>query len=234
MAIDISFRDAWVGVAECDQCITRQSALFSVLEENELQLSRCPINKYSFKHGSVIYRSGEKAHEIFTLRKGLLKLERFLPDGNQRIVRLIRANDVFGIEALVNPNYEHDAVVLEDAELCKIPVETVRELADSNPTLHKEIMNRWQSALSEADNWLTELLTGTAKQRVARLLLKFSDPDTAQCSLLSREDMGAMLSVTTETASRIIAEFKRNEYLEEIGPNLYRCDIDSLTDVAEG
>ena len=232
MAIDISFRDAWVGMADCKHCSSRELSLFASLEEDELEHTRCPINKYKFRHGNVIYRANEKGHEIFTLRSGMLKLERFLPDGNQRIVRLVRPNDVFGMETLVKSHYEHDAVVLQDAELCKIPVETVNRLAEENPTLHREIMNRWQSALSEADDWLTELLSGTAKQRVARLLLKLIN-DEGNCSLLSREDMGAMLSVTTETASRIVAEFKRQGLLNEISHNTYHCDEDALTDIAD-
>lgn len=232
MVTDVSFRDAWVGAADCSKCQSREFSLFSSVNEADLASGRSPVNTYRFKHGSVVYRAEEKGHEIFTLKTGLIKLERFLPDGNQRIVRLIHPHDVFGIEVLVNPAYEHDAVVLEDAELCKIPVDMVHSLAGKNPKLHMEIMARWQSALSEADNWLTELLTGTAKQRVARLLLKLSDGNDARCSLLSREDMGAMLSVTTETASRIIAEFKRKGYLEEIGMNTYRCDTDALMDVA--
>ncbi len=231
MAIDISFRDAWIGVANCANCPSRELSLFAGLDEEDLKNSRCPINKYRFKHGSVIYRENERGHEIFTLQSGLIKLERFLPDGNQRIVRLIRPNDVFGIETLVNPIYEHDAVVLEDASICKIPVDIVQNLAEKNPTLHTQIMQRWQSALAEADDWLTELLSGTAKQRVARLLLKLTD-DGGCCSLLSREDMGAMLSVTTETASRIVAEFKRKKLLEEIGSNRYRCDKSALQELS--
>ncbi|HBR97625.1 MAG TPA: Crp/Fnr family transcriptional regulator [Gammaproteobacteria bacterium] len=232
MAIDVSFREAWVGLADCRHCASRELSLFAGLCDDELEHTRCPVHQYRFKHGSVIYRAAEKGHDIFTLRTGLLKLERFLPDGNQRIVRLVRPNDIFGIETLVNPVYEHDAVVLRDADICKIPVETVQRLGQVNPKLHQEIMNRWQSALSEADNWLTELLSGTAKQRVARLLLKLIDHQ-GKCSLLSREDMGAMLSVTTETASRIVAEFKRQGLLSEVGHNLYTCDEDGLLEITD-
>jgi CRP/FNR family transcriptional regulator, anaerobic regulatory protein len=77
-------------------------------------------------------------------------------------------------------------------------------------------MARWQRALSEADAWLTELSTGSARQRVARLLLRLvRDRESSECELFSREDMGAMLGVTTETTSRTIAEFKRQSLLVE-------------------
>ncbi len=41
-----------------------------------------------------------------------------------------------------------------------------------------------------------------------------SDPDNT-CSLFNREDTGAMLGITTQTASRTISEFKRQRLLVE-------------------
>lgn len=232
MVIDISFRDAWVGMADCKHCPSRDLSLFASLADQDLDHARALVNKYKFKHGNVIYRAEEKGHEVYTLRSGMLKLERYLPDGNQRIVRLVRPNDLFGLEALVKPTYEHDAVVIEDSEICKIPVEVVHRFSEKNPALHREVMTRWQKALSEADDWLTELLSGAAKQRVARLILRLVNNE-GNCSLLSREDMGALLSVTTETTSRIIAEFKRQGMLTELRYSYVHCDTDALQAIAE-
>jgi CRP-like cAMP-binding protein len=140
---------------------------------------------------------------------------------------------------LVSGSYEHDAVVLQTTEVCRFPSKIVQRLGRENPHLHQELMRRWQRALSEADAWITELSTGSAKARVARLLLRL-DPDTRRaeqeaslCELFSREDMGAMLGITAETASRIIAEFRRQGLLTEIQANRFRLDIVQLRHFAE-
>jgi CRP-like cAMP-binding protein len=100
--------------------------------------------------------------------------------------------------------------------------------------LHRELLNRWQRALKEADAWLTELSTGSAKQRIARLLLRLAqDNPGSECQLFAREDMGAMLGITTETASRTIAEFKRKSLLAETGPNHFLLDLPNLKRIAE-
>ena len=84
-------------------------------------------------------------------------------------------------------------------------------------------------ALSEADAWLTELSTGPARERVARMLLRLIRGETAsECTLFGREDLGAMLGITTETASRTIAEFKRKGLLTELGSNRFRVAADKL------
>ena len=95
-------------------------------------------------------------------------------------------------------------------------------------------MQRWQRALSEADAWLTELSTGSARQRIARLLLRLvHDTHSSECELFSREDIGAMLGITTETSSRAIAAFKRKSLLMETEPNRFLVDVPNLKRIAE-
>ena len=95
-------------------------------------------------------------------------------------------------------------------------------------------MARWQRALSEADAWLTELSTGSARQRIARLLLRLvRNRQSSECELFSREDMGAMLGITTETTSRTIAEFKRQSLLVDLSTNRFLLDIPNLRRIAE-
>ena len=77
--------------------------------------------------------------------------------------------------------------------------------------------------------WITQLSTGSARQRVARLLQMLScDLDTNECHLFNREDMGAMLGITTETASRTIADFKRSGILLEKSHGRYVVDMDNI------
>ncbi|MDO6459894.1 Crp/Fnr family transcriptional regulator [Granulosicoccaceae sp. 1_MG-2023] len=233
MVTDTQFREAWAGTADCAHCPTRDLSLFAHVRSEDLLPQSCSVNHYKLDRGITVYRSGERGHDLFCLRAGMLKLERFLPDGSRRIVRLVKPNDIFGLEVLLKPEYRHDAVVLQDAMLCRISAELVHDLAERNPVLHRDIMDRWQAALNEADDWLTELVSGHARQRVARLLVRLCDHNK-HCSLLSREDMGALLSVTTETASRAVAEFKRAGLLEEIGQNRYRCDTQGLEAISAG
>lgn len=131
--------------------------------------------------------------------------------------------------------YQHEAVALQPTEVCRFPARLVRDLGGNNPDLHRELISRWQRALNEADAWLTELSTGSARQRIARLLLRLvRDRESSACQLFSREDMGAMLGITTETASRTIAEFKRQSLLVETSPNRFLLDIPNLKRIAEG
>ncbi len=234
MVKNVSFKEAKDGVADCRICSIRESVLFAGLEEDSFEKLHDPIDQYTLPVGATLYHAGDHGERLFTIRTGILKLVQYLPDGSQRIVRLIRTTDVTGLETLVGEPYQHDAVVLQETEVCALPMRVVDNLSKDNPALHRELLTRWQRALTEADAWLTELSTGSAKQRIARLLLRLvKHTQESTCSLFAREDMGAMLGITTETASRTIAEFKRQSLLIETAPNQFLLDVPNLKRLAE-
>ena len=229
----IQLKQAWQGVANCSQCAIRNSVLFAGLTERDFETLHKPIDQFQLKAGSKIYGAGDKAEYMYTIRSGLVKLVQYLPDGTQRIVRLLRTSDVIGLEAVLDPAYKHDAITLHETEVCRYPSSAAQELSKSNPKLHKELMKRWQRALDEADAWVTELSTGSSKQRVSRLLLMLAKGNPANtCTLFGREDMGAMLGITTETASRTIAEFKRQRLIVETAPNEFLIDVLKLEEIS--
>lgn len=234
MTTNVPLRDAWAGEADCLNCSLRASVLFSGLEESDFARIHDPIDQYEIKPGTALYHGGDAGEYLFTVRTGAIKLVQFLPDGGQRIVRLVRTTDVLGLEALIEDRYHHDAVALQPTQVCRFPARLVRRLGQERPKLHHELMARWQRALSEADAWLTELSTGSARQRVARLLLRLvRDSASSECQLFGREDMGAMLGITTETTSRTIAEYKRQSLLVETTPNLFLLDVPNLRRIAD-
>jgi CRP-like cAMP-binding protein len=235
MNTKVPLKEAWTGQADCRQCALRESALFAGLRESDFEKIHQPINQFVLQPGQALYRAGENGDRMYTIRSGVLKLVQYLPDGSQRIVRLVRSADVAGLEALVKKPYEHDAVALQPTEVCCLPIATLQELSKDNPDLHVELLRRWQRALSEADAWLTELSTGPARGRVARLLLRLvRDQEPPECLLFGREDLGAMLGITTETASRTVAEFKRQGLLQDLGGGRYRVDIAKAEDLLAG
>lgn len=224
-------KDLLRGSADCMNCAMRSSVLFAGLKDEDCDAIARPIDNLVVQSQDFLYRAGSPAASIFTVRSGLIKLVQYLPDGKQRIVRLLRDADVTGLEAMLGQPYQHDAIVLQKAELCRIPLEVVQQLEDRNPLIRKELMTRWQRALEEADVWLTQLSTGGARGRMARLLLRLVEKGD-RCNLFSREDMGAMLGITTETASRIIAEFKRSGVIGEGEGDAVRCDVPQLKAIA--
>jgi CRP/FNR family transcriptional regulator len=225
---------SWLGRADCVHCVIRKRVLFADLTKEELNDALLVIDDLVYQSGSMIYRHGDAGHALFTVRRGLVKLMRELPNGEQRVVRLLKVGDVAGIETAIGLPYRHTAFAIGETELCRIPATVIEHLELTHPTLARQLMLRWQSSLDDADRALVEFSTGSAEVRVARLLLHLASlSDDATCADIGRQDMGSMLGITTETASRVMADFRRRGAIGEDGRGeRCHCNPDLLKRIA--
>ncbi len=231
--IPIKTESAWRGTSDCRNCGIRAVALFADLTESDFGSIHAPIDDLEYQIGAPLYQEGQRALGIFTVRTGAVKLVRVTNDGRRRILRILRPGDVAGLEALATNRYDSDAIALTQVSVCRIPLEFIHKLSQNSQPLHRSLMQKWQRALKEADDWLADLNFGSASQRVAGLVLKMRHPeDPSSCTLFSREDMGAMLDLKFETVSREIGKLIRAGILEPTDKSgrLYRIlKVDQLS-----
>ncbi len=223
--IPIKTESAWRGTSDCKSCGIRDMVLFSDLNEQDFSLIHAPIDDMTYRAGQSLYLEGGIATGILTLRSGLLKLVRVTPDGRQRIVRILRPGDVAGLEALATSRYDSEAIALTEVSVCRIPSDVIHRLSQNSPRLHWRLLQKWQQALKEADDWLAAINFGTARQRVANFVLKMRHAtDPGVTTLFSREDMGAMMDLKLETVSREISALVRQGAIEPLDKQgrLYR------------
>jgi len=229
--------ETWIGRADCRHCGVRKEVLFSSLTKEDLDSILEPIDMYCYPPESVLYHEGDQDASVYTLRTGLVKLVRFLPDGSFRIVRLLKKGDAFGLERLIGEKYEHTALTLTRVGLCRIPVCVLSSLDGKNPGLHRKLLERWDQYLRRADDTIVHLSTGTIRKRVVHLVQVLADAEEKdngnRVKLLSREDMAAMLGVRLESLSRVIGELKRENILRPLGKNIYEYDIAALSQSAK-
>jgi CRP-like cAMP-binding protein len=201
---------AWNQAEKCQQCGIRELVLFADLQRDDFNLLHLPIDDIELQAGDFLYKEKEAAKFVYTIRSGLLKQVRYLANGSYRVIRLLRQGDLAGIEALNGLPYLHHTITLQDTSVCRIPVEDIEQLNHKSSHLYKRLTTHWQKVQNDADIWLTELTVGNSRKRVANLLIYLASNSANDSFYLpTREDIGALLAITTETASRIIAEFKR-------------------------
>ena len=208
--IPIQTESAWRGTSDCRNCGIREMVLFADLNEQDFNLIHAPIDDLVYQPGQALYEASDQALGVFTLRKGLIKLVRVTADGRERVVRVLFPGDVVGLEALATGRYDSQAVALSEVSLCRIPLEVVHQLGANSPRLHRKLMEKWQSALKQADDWLAELNFGTARQRVMHFIRKMYEvSEDGTATLFGRDDMGAMMDLKLETVSREVTALVR-------------------------
>ncbi|MEX8520420.1 MAG: Crp/Fnr family transcriptional regulator [Leptothrix sp. (in: b-proteobacteria)] len=214
----------------CAQCGVRQFALFGALDEAALAEIHYHIADIRLQPGALLYAAQSPGSAVYTIRSGVVRMERVSEAGERRILRLSGRTDLLGLESILHQTYAADAVACTTVDVCRIPRVLIDELGQKHPQLLRDLMKRWQRALDDADEWLTELTRGPARQRMLRLLLKLSEysSDDGLIWLPTRPEMGAMLDMTFETASRLISVLKRENILEPIDLRSARIHMPAL------
>jgi CRP-like cAMP-binding protein len=214
----------------CAACSVRSVSLFGALDRTGLDYIHAHVASIELQPGKTLFESGALGYAMYTLREGIVRFERVTERGDRRIVRLAGRGDLIGQEVLLRRPYADDAVACTPVQLCRIPAHLVDSLATQNPALVRELMARWQRALEDSEAWIAELATGPARRRLLRLLLKLADhagPGNV-IWLPQRDEIGAMLNLTFETASRMISQLKREGVLELLDARNARIDGPAL------
>jgi CRP/FNR family transcriptional regulator len=233
-------RPTWLGRSDCRSCKILQEVMFSDLSKKELETIiegiYEPIDEFNYAEGAVIYEEGYEDNAIYTIRDGLVKLVRHQSDGEGRIIRLMKTADTIGLERLLGRPYGHTAIALQPVTACRIPIGTLRQLGKEKPRFYRKLMERWANALFQADDYIMMLLSGTVKQRVVQLICWLGEIDHAHRSrvvMLNGKDIAAILDITPESVSRILAELKRQKILRPRTDGYYEYDAKALKEYAK-
>lgn len=233
---------AWRGDSTCLSCDGRENTLFSSLDEQVRKTLNVEVSNTGFATGTQVYLAGEPASHLWVLRTGALKLVSAAWDGQARIVRVLKPGDIAGMEGLLAGSYLHSAIAVGEVRVCCTPLADVRRLCLAHAGFQWGLMQQWQSALQDAEQWLLDATTAqsTARARMARLLLRLRDGNSNRIYNFPREDLGSMLGIAVETASRIIAAFLRDRLLvrnytrKGAHGRYFEGDIPRLEQVAQG
>jgi CRP-like cAMP-binding protein len=218
--------------ARCSGCVVRatlEGGLPSTGLEQVLQQS----DSVTLRAKQVMYAQGAPAEALFMIRRGAVKLLSAEGDHQQpHLVRWMKGGHVLGLETVAGGTYRHTAVAIEALECCRIPLPVVDYLENAGRGFYRAVLYQAQAASDEADSFIATLSTGSAEQKLARLLLKLGSMHEGRyCVSLRRTDIGAALGTTMETASRMMAEFRRRGIVQAAGRRLH-CDRCALQAIA--
>lgn len=223
------------GRGHCQSCQIRHLSIFAQLPTERLkdiQLFRPSVVIYA--NDETVYHQGDASLHAFTLRKGLVKLIKTLPNGRTQIVRVLREGDLFGFDGFAGESYNHTAIPLSEIEVCRLPLSDLMDLKADNPEIENAMMKRWIQHLREAEDMMLELGAKKASERLASFLIRWCDPypqDWAELPL-SRGEIGELLGLTIETVSRFFSDWKRQGFIGEQRGRIQIMDFAGLRKAA--
>ncbi len=237
----------------CLSCPVRHRSIFSDLPENLLNesLEGFETSVMVYEEDEIIFKQNANSSEsVYTLRKGLIKICKSLPDGRIQIMRVLVPGCLFGIDGFVGENYNHTARALTDCEVCRLPLGGLSKLRRKHPEIDHAILSRFVKNLRQTEDMLLELGAKKAPEKLATYILRLSQSFAANGlklssdglnlsskeewhSLpLSRSEIGSLLGLTIETVSRFFSDWKRKGFIKESKGNIQILDAKGLKEVA--
>ncbi len=227
-------------MSKCEQCIIRQFNSLKELTTEELtRISGCKTSK-TIKKGSLLFDEGTHINGVFCIKDGVCKVSKMSENGREQIVHLIQKGDIIGERSLISGEVSNlKAIAVNDLEVCFIPKEEILRDLKNNTNFAMETLKNMADSLKKADNIIVDMAQKTVKQRLAETLLflekKFhTAPEGHIDILLSREDIANILGTATESAIRLLSEFKKKKIIALKGKQIAILDIDNLQKIANG
>lgn len=219
----------------CASCQIRLNNVFCSL--TDAQTKELSIDKSCnyYKKGQLVFFEGNRPTGLYCINAGKIKIYQIGIEGKEQIIRLAKDGDILGYRSLISgESYSASATVIEDATVCFIPKKTFFDLIQTNSELSTRMMKLLSMDLKSAEKRITGLAQKPVRERLAETVLMLkefygleSDNITIKASL-SREDIANIVGTATETAIRVLSEFKAEKIVNLKGKKIQVLNHDLL------
>lgn len=202
-------------MGRCAQCIASQLNSMKTLSKEELKnVSECKTTLF-FKKGDVIFSENELLSGVYCVREGICKLNKLSSNGKDHTVKLMGKGKLIGQRSIIRNERTHlSAIALNDVELCFVPKEQILGSLKTNQEFSFDILQNLAKELREAEDDLINMAQKTVRQRLAEALIyvkkTFGVNDKGYLNVnLSREDYASIVGTATESAIRVLSQFRK-------------------------
>lgn len=179
-----------------------------------------------FQKGDTIFEDGEAPNGVYFLKDGSAKLAKSGAFGKEQILRFIKENDIIGYRSMLcGENFQARAEAMTDVKCEFMPAEVFMHLLEVDSQLSYVMLQKIAYELGESSNTITFLAQKTVRERLAEILLLLeqklgTDPEGFIKISLTREEIANIIGTATESAIRLISEFKHDQLIEVDGRNI--------------
>ena len=214
--------------------ILRSSEAFSTLDDDELRELASVCKEMAFGVGEFVFREGGPPDALFIVSHGRIKVLKHSSRGKELIVGLFGPGEMIGEVAVFEEGpYPASAEVVETSRLVRIRRADFVTYLTRRPSVALHIIRVLGARLRTAQGRLMDSATERAQQRLARVLLMLFRR-IGPTLPFTREELGQMTGLTTETVSRQIGEFSAMGILQPGRGELAIVDEVRLVLLGEG
>ena len=188
--------------------------IFCDLNPDEMAAIAAQAPMRTFAAGELIYTPHAPVEVLFILKEGRVRVFRVSSDGRALTTAIIRPGTIFGEMALLGQQmYGNFAEALEQAVVCIMSQDTVRELLLGDPRIAARITEILGRRLAEMEQRLSDSVFKSVPQRVASTLVALASEEArrfgrpAAVVSLTHEQLAALAGTSRETTTKTLGDF---------------------------
>ncbi len=224
----------------CAHCSLNQLCLPMSLSEADIeQLDAIVERKRPLQRGDHLYRGGDDFQAIYAVRSGSLKTYTTTESGEEQVTGFHLPGELVGLDAINSWIHPCSASALETTSICELPFEQLEHLAADIPSLQRQLLRLMSKEIFADQEMLFAMARRSAEERLAMLLLSFSDrfgrrglSSTRFRLPMARSDLGNYLGLAPETMSRLFRRFQENGWLQAEGREIQILEPEALEELS--
>jgi len=207
-------------VENCLSCELRTPGVLCDLPVAVLQNFNSIKYAMEYPKGVTLFSQGQPARGIFIMCQGHARLSLSSVDGARLILRFTEPGEALGLSsAMLSTPYPMTAETVDVCQVNFIKRSDFLKLVRS----HKEACYRFAERLGEqcisiCDEIRFLALSRSAEERLARLLLQWSEGKRGRAALITssatHDEIAEMIGTSRETVTRLLADLRRKHAIQ--------------------
>lgn len=179
-----------------------------------------------FAKGDTVFEDGESPQGVYFIEEGTAKLSKSGVYGKDQILRFCTEGDLIGYRSLLcGENFQAKAEAMTPLKVVFLPADFFLHLLEVDVKLSYAMLQKIAYELGESSNTVTFLAQKTVRERLAEILILLeqklgTDPEGFIKISLTREEIANLIGTATESAIRLISEFKQDDLILVEGRNI--------------
>jgi CRP/FNR family transcriptional regulator len=202
----------------------RRLPLFARLSEEELADISARMRVRQFQRADVIFRKDDPGTHLYLILDGAVKIALPGEYGQEALVALLRAGDLFGELALFDQSPRSaSAIALDDTRAALLASDDFLDFLERHPTAVRVVLETLARTIRRLSDRVEHLTFLDVPSRVAKYLLDLSEagvnmaPSTAKDGKgprelnLTQDELAAFVGASRVSVNRVLGDLERRD-----------------------
>ncbi len=219
-----------------------QVPLFAALEQADGESLAGLLSARRFSSGQPIFLQGDPGEEMYLVLEGKVRISFESLSGRDITLAILGEGNFFGDMALLDGQPRSASVYAESAcQMLVLRRVDFHSFLENSPAAAKSLLAFLSLRLRKSNDKLQDLALKTVRQRLAAILIELaakegeeeSDGRIVLAKTVNHRILAGLLGTSRETISRMAAELRELNLVEQRGRRIVVLDVNGLREVVE-